>query len=433
MLNKKSISLSHKFSALLFAAVILAYVFSAGFLGMKAAAADNNSPSVEAVSALLIDARRGQVIFSKSSDESIKNPVVNRIMTALIALDALDKTGSDAMVTASNEAIGVEGASLELTVGEKYPVKNMVYALLLTGANDAAKAIADYVGGGEPGFVGLMNDYAAKIGMANTNFTNSTGLFDENQYTTADDMALLIRYAMTNSTEFNKVFSTQAKPWYDTVKTIVLTNSNNMFWDYGDTDGGALGGFDPALQTIITTATQNSMRLICILADVPSEKSCPDSTTLLTYGFDNYRYGTLVAAGSVQKTVDVEGESVNLVPTVDVHYIYPRGQNYIKKVDINVDQTKLKPPVTTNSIVGIMTFTLLDDTIINVELYPDKEILPKKTQVQILKERISENMGLIYVIAGLLVLEVILLMTKAIGALRKSRIGRRIRKLHHHR
>jgi D-alanyl-D-alanine carboxypeptidase len=99
------------------------------------------------------------------------------------------------------------------------------------------------------------------------------------------------------------------------------------------------------------------MRLICILSDSPYESTYADSIALFNYGFDNYRYGTLVAAGSVQETVMVEGETLNLVPTADVHYIYPRGQNYIKNYAISIDQDKLKPPVSKNSIVGIITFT----------------------------------------------------------------------------
>ena len=220
-----------------------------------------------------------------------------------------------------------------------------------------------------------------------------------------------MRTALVN-TEFNRVFSAQAKPWYTENRTILLTNANNMFWSYEGIDGGVLGYFDPSVQSIVTSATKNSMRLICILIDVPAEKVYTDSAQLFNYGFDNFRYGTLVAAGSAQKSVIIEDETVNLIPTADVHYIYPRGQNYIKNVSINVDEEKLKPPVTKNSIVGIMTFTLMDDTVINVELYPDKEILPKKTEAQILRERLKENKELIYVIIGLLVLEVILLISR---------------------
>lgn len=428
MLLREKSRLFHIWLVSLIIAALAAFVFLSAFTGITASAVDQeNQPSLEAISALLIDARRGQVLYAKSADEHVKTPLTNRLLTALIALE---KSSADAMVTASNEAISVEGASLALTVGEKYSVRNMIYAMLLTGANDAAIAIAEHVEGGEAGFVQLMNEYAAKIGMTDTRFTNVTGLYDENQYTTARDIALLVRTALAN-TEFNKVFSTQAKPWYDENRTLLLTNTNSMFWTYEGTDGGILGYFDPAVQSIVTSATRNSMRLVCILVDVPAEKVYTESAQLFNYGFDNYRYGTLVAAGSVQKTVTVGDETVNLVPTADVHYIYPRGQNYIRNVTINVDEAKLKPPITKNSIVGIMTFTLMDDTVINVELYPDKEILPKKTEAQILKERIKENMELIYVVIGLVILEIILLISKLVNLIRKKRIkgkARRIRR-----
>lgn len=392
------------------------------------ALAENEEPQIQAISALLIDARRGQVIYAKASDEPIKTPVVNKIMTALIACE---KAAADATVTASKEAIGVEGALLDLSVGEKYSVKNMVYSVMLMGANDAVKAVAEFVGGGEAGFVKLMNEYAQKIGMSHTHFTNTIGTLDDNQYTTVSDMALLLRYAINNP-EFGKILSTQAKPWYDEDKTILLTNTNNMFWNYESTDGGLRGGFDPKLQTLVTTATRNNMRLICILTDVSEENGYADSVTLFNKGFDNYRYGTLVAAGSIQKTVTVEDETLNLVPTADVHYLYPRGQNFIKNVAINLDQAKLKPPVTKNTVVGTMTFTLMDNTIINVELYPDKEILPKKTRNQIMKERLEESRELLYVIAGLVLLELILLIGKAWTVLRKIMIKKKVRrpKLH---
>lgn len=426
MLLREKSRFLHRLPALFMAAVLAASVILSSLTGATAFAADQeNQPALEAISALLVDARRGQVLYSKSSDEHIKTPLANRLMTALIALE---KASADAMVTASNEAINAEGASLDLTVGEKYSVRNLIYALLLTGANDAAIAIAEHVGGGEAGFVQLMNEYAAKIGMTDTHFTNVTGLYDENQYTTANDIGLLLRTALGN-TDFSKVFAAQAKPWYDEERTLLLTNANNMFWSYEGTDGGVLGYFDLSVQSIVTSATKNSMRLICILIDVPSDKVYTESAQLFNYGFDNFRYGTLVASGSVQKTVTVEDETVNLIPTADVHYIYPRGQNYIRNVTISVDEAKLKPPITKNTIVGIMTFTLMDNTVINVELYPDKEILPKKTEAQILRERINENMELIYVIIGLVILEIILGILKLVKLIRRKRITEKARRI----
>ncbi len=414
-----------RIKSILLTAVILVSTLFASMVGVKIKVfAENEGPQVQGFSALLVDARRGQVIYAKAHDEPIKTPVVNKLMTALIAIEKTERT---AMVTASKEAINVEGAALSLSVGEKYSVRDLIYAVMLTGANDAVTAISEYVGGSEAGFVRLMNEYAAKLGMTQTKFTNVIGTFDEKQYTTVNDIAILLRYAISNS-EFDKIFSTQAKPWYDDAKTMLLTNANNMFWDYDGTDGGTIWGTEDELQTIITTATKNNMRLICILSDSPYESTYADSIALFNYGFDNYRYGTLVAAGSVQETVMVEGETLNLVPTADVHYIYPRGQNYIKNYAISIDQDKLKPPVSKNSIVGIITFTLMDDTVITVELYPDKEILPKKTNSQILKERLDESRELIYVIIGLVILEIILLFSKIVTTIRKRMIKRNARR-----
>jgi D-alanyl-D-alanine carboxypeptidase (penicillin-binding protein 5/6) len=421
MIMKSNASVINRFMSILLIFAAMTVCFAAMFCaGSTVSSADGGVPSIDAISALVIDARRGQIILSKGADEQIKTPVANRIMTALIALEKVEPS---AVVTASKEARDVDGAKLDLAVGEKYSVNSLIYALILTGANDAAKAIAEYVGGGEAGFVSRMNEYASVIGMKNTRFTNSTGLYDENQYTTVSDIALLLKYALDNSAEFGKIFATQAKPWYDATKTILLTNSNSMFWDYEGTDGGIIGGFDDGLLTAVTTVTRSSMRLICVLSG-SAEKIYADTAALFNYSFDNFRYGTLVVAGSVQKTVTIEGETVNLVPSADVHYIYPRGQNYIKNIKFNIDD-KIKPPITKKTVMGVMSFTLLDGTVINIDLYADREILPKKTDAQILKERLNENKELIYVIIGLLVLEAIMLAVKAAGLIRKLRIARK--------
>ncbi|NLU52083.1 MAG: D-alanyl-D-alanine carboxypeptidase [Clostridiaceae bacterium] len=363
-----------------------------------------DEPLTEAASALLFDARRGQVIISKSPDELTHSSLAHRIMTALITLEKAD---AEATVTASKDAASTEGATLNLSVGEKYSVRNLLYALVLTGSPDAAKAIAEYVGGSEDGFVKLMNEHALKLGMSNTVFVNCTGEYDENQHTTANDISILIRHALTNS-EFNRFFGTQAKPWYDKTKTILLTSTNNMFWSYTGTDGGMTASSDKDVHSIITTATKNNMRLVCLLLDVPSKSMYSDSINFLDYGFENYLYGTLVPAGASQRVVTVDGQNLNLVPAADVYYIYPKGQKFIKDISINVDESKLKPPITKNTIVGMLTYTLMDDTVIKVDLYPDREILPKKTTAQILRDRIKENMELIYVIIGLIILEIIM-------------------------
>lgn len=389
---------------------------------------ESNIPKTDAVSAILFDARRGQILFSKTSDDKSLSPLASRIMTTLIILEKVDP---EAMIIASKEAANTEGAILKLTVGEKYATKNLLTALLLTGSPDAAITLAEYVGGSEQGFVDLMNQYAANLGLSNTRFTNSVGRYDEKQYTTVNDILILMKYALSN-TSFNKLFATQAKPWYDEHKTLVLTNTNNMFWSYPGTDGGITAGYDADFQSIVTTATKNNMRLVCVLLDVPTKSMYNDSIDILNYGFDNFLHGTLVAAGSSQQAITVEGQSLNLIVASDVQYVHPKGQDYIKDIAINVDQSKLKLPITKNTVVGMLTFILEDDTTINVELFPDREILPQKTKSQVLKERFLESRELVYVIMGLIVIELIIGSYKLFNFIKKKYISYKAKKTHGH-
>jgi len=110
---------------------------------------------------------------------------------------------------------------------------------LLGSANDSANVLAEYIGGDEKGFVELMNKKAQELEMKDTYFTNPTGLYDEKQYTTAYDLAVLIRYALTKSSTFNEMFSAKARPWVD--GTQILINSNELFWSYDGVDGGKTG------------------------------------------------------------------------------------------------------------------------------------------------------------------------------------------------
>ena len=389
---------------------------------------ESEKPQTDAVSALLFDARRGQILYSKASDERSHNPLANRIVATLLILEKADP---DALVTVSKDVVNTPGATLALTVGEKYAVKNLLYAMLLTGSPDAAKALAEAVGGSEQGFVDMMNEYALKHGMTNTHFTDSIGTFNENQYTTSEDIRIIMKEALADSS-FNRFFGTQAKPWYDKSKTLVLTNTNNMFWSYPGTDGGLTASNDTEFHSIITTATKNNMRLVCVLLDVPTKSMYNDSINLLNYGFDNFLEGTIVTAGSSQQAITVEGQTLNLIVTSDVYYVHPKGEDYIKDVSINVDQSVLKPPITTKTIVGTLTFILEDDTRITVNLYPDREVLPQKTRREILTERLMESRELIYVIIGLIILEIIIGSVKLYEYVKKQVVKSRSRKARGH-
>lgn len=410
--------------------ILLITLFATGFLVAleltSFATEDMDTLQTDAVSAILFDARRGQVLFSKVSDEPIYTPLANRIVLSLILLEKADV---NSMVIASRDAVNTEGATLKLSIGEKYAIKDLLNATSLTGSPDASKVLAEHVGGSEAGFVELMNEYVINLGMENTHFTDSVGVYNEEQFTNVDDMVILIKYALSN-TEFNRVFASRAKPWYDATKSLVLRNTNYMFWSYPGTDGGITAGYDADLQSIITTVTKNNMRLVCMLLDVPTKNMYNDSINILNYGFDNYLYGNLVSAGTSQQAITVEGQSLNLIVTTDVNYVFPNGQDYIKDLKISVDQSKLKPPITKNTIVGMLTFILEDDTVINVDLYPDREIMPQKTKRQIMLERLNENRELMFVIIGLVIIEIILGCIKLYGFIKRKIIKNNSKKIY---
>lgn len=342
--------------------ILLIIIFNAG----QAFAVE--APELKAESAILVESKRGQILFEKNSTSRLHIASANKLMTALLALE---KAGSklDTQVTVSKTVTTVEGSKTNLEVGGKYSLEDLIYTIILTSGNDSAVALAEYVGGDVTAFVDIMNNKARELKLKDTNFTNPTGLYDEEQYTTAYDLAVLLRYALSNPA-FDRIFSSQVKVWNNQDKREVITNSNNLFWSYDGIDGGKVGYNEVERQTALTTATKNNMRLISIVLDSPEEHVYEDSIMLLDYGFNNFKTGILVKKDQTIKTISVgEDQTVDLISPIDVFYTFPMGEDYIKDIDIRT-KDDIELPVLKTEIVGAVKYILNDDTEINVDLYP---------------------------------------------------------------
>ena len=175
------------------------------------------APSISARSAILIAAETGEALFEKAADERLPMASTTKIMTALAAIESMPL---DTVVTVPAGAVGVEGSSVYLEAGEKLTLEDLLYALLLASANDAATAIALTVSGSVEEFAALMNEKAAALGLSGTHFTNPHGLYDEEHYTTAADLAKLTAYALENEV-FAKIVSTYKR-------TIPLNGDNGV-------------------------------------------------------------------------------------------------------------------------------------------------------------------------------------------------------------
>lgn len=367
-----------------------------------------NGPETAAPSAILIETKRGQVLYHKQPTLRLHIPVANKIMTALVVLDKVQDLS--AKVTVSKESVEAEGSALSLEAGEKRTVEDLLFAIILTSANDAAKALAEFAGGDTEKFVALMNDKAHELNMTDTWFTNPTGLYDENQYTTAYDTALLTKHAINNYPAFNRMFSYQAKPWTTQDGQVkILTNSNELFWSYEGVDGGKTGYNNKEQQSAITTATKGSQRLLCVVLDAPENSVFTDSVKLLDFGFNNFRTSVLVPKGYPQKTHTIGEKEVNLISREDVYYTHPIGNNYIKSLEFIISQD-LNPPIGRDQVIGVAKYVLDDNTVIDVNLYPDIEIpLPENRRSRITRI-MEENRDIFLLVAFLAAIEVILIL-----------------------
>lgn len=179
-------------------------------------------PTVSAKQAILIDGKTGEVLFEKNADEKGYPASTTKIMTAMLTLEICEEVGADIKqkVVIPEETVGVEGSSLYLKKGDKMTIEELLYGVMLRSGNDGATALAATMGGNVDHFVQLMNERAEELGCTGTHFVNPSGLFDENHYTTAKDLAKIAQQAMKNKT-FQQIVKTKSwKEYYNKNKTV---------------------------------------------------------------------------------------------------------------------------------------------------------------------------------------------------------------------
>ena len=247
-------------------------------------AKEANINFVSARSACLIEADSQKVLYSKNASNRMPMASTTKIMTAIVALECgipLNKVFS-----IPNEAIGVEGSSAYLRKGEKVTFEALLYALMLNSANDAAVAIAYITCGSIDKFVELMNKKAQDLGLANTHFTNPHGLYDDNHYTTAMDLAKIMAYAMNNA-DFAKITACQKKAFLrDDGTSFLFTNHNRLLKTYQGIIGGKTGFTKKSGRCLVSCAERGGFRLIAVTLNAPDDWN--DHSNLYNFGYANY-------------------------------------------------------------------------------------------------------------------------------------------------
>ena len=261
------------------------------------------SLSVSAKGAVLIDADSGSILYEKNAREPMGMASTTKIMTALTVLWLC---AADSVVTIPKDAVGIEGSSVYLCEGEQLTVEQLLYALLLSSANDAAVALAIHSAGSVESFCAQMNKYADSLGIEDTNFTNPHGLYDDDHYTTALSLALIAREAMKNEL-LRKIFSTHKAtiPFNGTPDRRLLVNHNKLLRTYDGAIGVKTGFTKKTGRTLVSAAERDGLTLIAVTLNAPDDWQ--DHTAMLNYGFENYERRVIYEAGEYEYYMPVVG------------------------------------------------------------------------------------------------------------------------------
>jgi D-alanyl-D-alanine carboxypeptidase (penicillin-binding protein 5/6) len=261
--------------------------------------------------AVIMDVNSGRILYSKNMDEKLAMASTTKIMTTLVAIES---GRLDDMLTVSRKASLTEGSSIYLKEGEKHKVSDLLYAIMLRSGNDAAVAVAEHIGGSIDGFAVLMNKKAREIGAKNTKFANPHGLDAEGHFTTAGDLALITAYALKNQM-FSDIVSCKKKtingPTNENWDRVMI-NKNKMLWQFDGGDGVKTGFTKKAGRCLVSSATRNGMRLVCVVLNCGPMWN--DSSVLLEYGFKNYSNKKVVDKNSIFKVVEVRNGKERFVP-----------------------------------------------------------------------------------------------------------------------
>lgn len=306
----------HKVCLFLAAAVILC-------------SAAHAAPDVSTRCGILVDAATGRVLWQQRADEKSLIASTTKIMTGLLIAENCDMNDC---VAVTPEATVVEGSSIGLKADEVVTVRELFYGMLLQSGNDAATALAIYCGGSLGGFTEMMNRRAEDLGLRNTSFANPHGLDDIANYSTAEDLAVLSRAAMSNS-----VFATAVGTASATVGGRQFVNHNKLLRRYDGATGIKTGYTKAAGRILVSSARQNGRELICVTINAPDDWN--DHKKLLNYGFHGFSTRTIFSAGEVLGELPVicgAEEHVQFVLQEDVTLCVRKGETISYRLDVPI-------------------------------------------------------------------------------------------------
>ncbi len=347
--------------------IILAVIMISSFLCSSFLTSKNKvlAEDCPAKSMVVIEADSRRVLNDKNKDERLAMASTTKIMTALVTCKNVKDF--DEVVAINDNAVGIEGTSMYLKKGEKLTVKELLYGLMLPSGNDAAMALAYYVGGSEERFVEMMNEQAKELNLQNTHFANPHGLDADGHYTSAYDLAIITAEALKNDT-FKEIVSTknirvtgskENEPRF-------LSNKNKLLKTLDGCTGVKTGFTDNAGRCFVCSCTRDGMTLISVVLNCGP--MFEESAKLLNACFEKYKMREILEPYAQGENIKVSNGESDFVQTVTKHgFSYPLTDEEFNNIKIVRNQPEiLDAPVVKEQKIG------------EIEIYLDKNLLFKE-------------------------------------------------------
>jgi D-alanyl-D-alanine carboxypeptidase (penicillin-binding protein 5/6) len=317
-------------------------------------------PSLAAKSWLLLEMGSGQVLTSEKPDDRLEPASLTKLMTAYLTFAALHKKtlGLNQPLPVSEKAWRTGGSKMFVRVDTQVPVDDLIKGMIVQSGNDACVTLAEGIAGSEENFAQMMNREAQRLGMKNSNFTNSTGLPDPNLYTTAHDLSMLAGALIRDFPEEYKRYYSMKEYRYN---NITQPNRNRLLWLDSSVDGVKTGHTEAAGYCLISSAMREKRRLLSVVLGTKSDSTrASESLKLINWGFVAYETATVFSKDQVVSSLRVWKGAQNQVKagfTADFLIAVPKGYAEKVKSDFTADP-KLIAPLEAGQKIGSLKVTI---------------------------------------------------------------------------
>lgn len=342
------------------------------FLSQKIFAVEITSPN-----AILIDIESGKVLYEKDAYSLVYPASTTKILTSIIALENCNLNETASASYNAIMSVPYDGSTAAIQVGETWTIGELVQAMMVCSANEAANIVAEHIGGSVESFATIMNTRAKELGAKSTNFINPNGLHNDKHYTTVYDMAIIARHGMLNVPEFKKIanqlkFSLPNTSYYDkgdrkfTNTNRLIDPASSYYYEYAT--GIKTGYTSKALNCIVASAEKNGVGLIAVVFGAPGASvRTADVKELFEYGFEQLKSESFIAKGETVEKIKLSGAkseddlliavtSKNIVHTIPTD---KSASDYTPEISLNKD---LKAPINAGDTIGTISYDIEGNT-----------------------------------------------------------------------